>query len=75
MYYRACCASLSVLLLASPGLAFLRYAFLLRLEDRGRPSVVCPFSGSNVHWTFVLIRFTLPPPLTGPLFVCTRGSA
>ena len=51
MYQRACCASLSVLSLANPGLAFLRYAFLLRLEDRGRPSVACPFAGPRVHWT------------------------
>ncbi len=35
-----------------PGLyPFLRYAFLLRLEDRGRPSVACPFAGPRVHWT------------------------
>ncbi len=46
-----CCAPLSVLSLASPVIAFLRYAFLLRLEDRGRPSVVCPFAGPRVHWT------------------------
>ena len=51
MYQRACCAPLSALSLANPGLAFLRYAFLLRLEDRGRPSVVCPFAGPRVHWT------------------------
>ncbi len=40
-----------MLSLASPVLAFLRYAFLLRLEDRGRPSVACPFAGPRVHWT------------------------
>ncbi len=57
-----------------PGLyPFLRYAFLLRMEDRGRPSVVCPFAGTSVHrtlalfrlthWTFALIRFTRAPPI------------
>jgi hypothetical protein len=51
MYYRAGCAALSVRSIAIPVLAFLRYAFLLRLEDRGRPSVVCPFAGPRVHWT------------------------
>lgn len=37
MYYRAGCAALSVRSIAIPVLAFLRYAFSLRLEDRGRP--------------------------------------
>src|SRR3989304_2803718 len=31
--------------------------FLLHSQDQGRPSVVCPFGGTNVHWTFVT-----PPP-------------
>ncbi len=65
-----CCAPLSVLSLASPVIAFLRYAFLLRLEDRDRPSVVCPFAGPRVHWTLALIRFT---PLV-PLRACSSRS-
>ncbi len=66
MYQRACCAPLSVLSLANPGLAFLRYAFLLRLEDRGRPSVACPFAG----------RSTFPgsptPVRRVPFFACPK---
>ncbi len=41
------CAPLSLLSLASPGLAFLRFAILLHSEVRGRPSLVCPFAGGE----------------------------
>ncbi len=44
------------------GLAALRSP-CSRLQVRGSPSVASPFSGTKVHWTFVLIRFTRAPPL------------
>ncbi len=36
-----------------------------RWQVRGSPSVASPFSGTKVHWTFVLIRFTPPSPHQG----------
>ncbi len=40
------------------GLAFLRFAILLYSEIQGRPSLVCPFAGASVHWTFAFCRLT-----------------
>jgi hypothetical protein len=34
------------------------FEILLRLQDRGLPSLANPFSGQDVHWTSRLIRFT-----------------
>ena len=35
-----------------------RYAIVLRLQDRGSPSVASPFGGRKVHWTFLSLRLT-----------------
>ncbi len=46
---------------------FLRYPIPVRLKARGLPSVASPFSGMNVHRTFILFRFTpVPLLLHGP---------
>ena len=37
----------------------LRFAFLLRLDGQGTPSLACPFPWTKVHWTFVFFRLTL----------------
>ena len=42
--------------LDGPGLPFLRYEFLLRLEAQGTPSLVCPLDGTAIHRMAVLIR-------------------
>ena len=49
--------------------AFLRSAVLLRLKDRGSPSVASPFGGATVRRTVAEIRLTPGSRPTGALRV------
>ena len=44
------------------GLALQRFAFLLRLQVQGPPSLADPLSGRKVRWTFLLVRFAHGKP-------------
>ena len=65
------CKGLSGTILAMCPRAYARLAALRfpcsRLQVQGSPSVASPFSGTKVHWTFVLIRFTPLAPLRAEL--------
>ena len=47
---------------------------MVRIKARGLPSVASPFSGMNVHRTFVLVRFTRVTALTGCFFSALLGA-
>ncbi len=47
-----------------PGLP--RYAFLLRLEVQGPPSLACPLGGTAIHWMAVCFRLAHGQALVAP---------